>query len=133
MAKVGRPPKYKTPEAMQEVIDQYFDSVRFERDDSMTYRPTMAGLAKALGMSRRALVDYAHKDEFLLTIKKARQEVEQALEEALYLPGVAGVIFNLKNNFGWKDQKEVTAKVSHDIADFSHLTDDEIRQRIKKD
>lgn len=105
--KAGRPPKYNTPEEMQVVIDEYFEYAKYEKDDSVTYRPTMAGLAKALGMSRQALLEYKKKDEFLVTIKNARLEVEEALEEALYGTGVAGVIFNLKNNFGWKDKQEI--------------------------
>lgn len=106
-SKGGRPPLFKSADEMQKVIDEYFDKVKITKDDSLTYRPTMAGLAKALGMSRQALLGYKEKDEFLVTIKRARLEVEEALEEALYGTGVAGVIFNLKNNFGWKDKQEV--------------------------
>lgn len=95
----GRPPKYKTPEEMQMVIDDYFGKVGD--------KPTMSGLALELGMSRQALCDYAKKDEFLDTIKSARLRVEAALEQHLFSGSVAGVIFNLKNNFGWKDKTEV--------------------------
>lgn len=93
----GRPPKYKTPEEMQMVIDDYFGG---------NDKPTMAGLAYQLGMSRQALCEYKKKDEFVDTIKTARQRVEMALEENLYGGSVAGTIFNLKNNFGWKDVQE---------------------------
>jgi hypothetical protein len=104
----GRPPKYKTPEDMQKVIDAYFSEC--EAID----RPfTMSGLAYALGMSRRALCDYAEKDDFLHTVKSARQRVETFLEERLYESAPAGAIFNLKNNFGWKDatQTEHTGSI----------------------
>ena len=37
----------------------------------------------------------------------ARQKVEHALEKHLYQGSVVGTIFNLKNNFGWKDKSEV--------------------------
>jgi hypothetical protein len=103
---VGRPLKYKTPEEMQEVIDKYFADNRYDTDSGIVKRYTMSGLALALGMDRRTLVDYAHRDEFLPTVKSARQEVENCLEEHLFGNGVTGVIFNLKNNFGWKDKTE---------------------------
>jgi hypothetical protein len=68
----------------------------------------MSGLARRLGMSRRTLVDYANKDEFLLTIKEARNRVEEDVESRMnekhtFTPGL---IFNAKNNFDWKDKSE---------------------------
>lgn len=105
----GRPPKYKTPEEMQKVIDEYFESVTLTDDTGriVSSMPTMTGLANALDMCRQSLCNYSEKDEFLDTIKKARMKVEEALERHLYGTGVTGVIFNLKNNFGWKDKQEV--------------------------
>ncbi len=108
--KGGRPLKYETAKEMQKVIDNYFESVRVKHDDDYVFRPTMAGLALALNMCRQSLLNYSEKDEFLDTIKSARQKVEVALEEALYGTGVAGVIFNLKNNFDWKDKQEIDQK-----------------------
>ena len=120
----GRPPKYKTPEEMQVIIDQYFVDNQYRTDNGVIKRYTMSGLALTLGMSRRALVDYAHKDEFLPTIKDARLVVEESLEQSLYGTGVAGVIFNLKNNFGWKDQQEINANVT--TRDATGLSDEEL-------
>lgn len=105
----GRPPKYKTAKEMQKVIDEYFESVTYcNPDTGREYcQPTMSGLADALDMCRKTLCNYSHKDEFLHTIKKARRKVEIALERHLYGNSVTGAIFNLKNNFGWKDKQEV--------------------------
>ena len=107
--KRGRPPKYKTVDEMQNVIDEYFERVTYINPDTgqKLCRPTMSGLANALDMCRKTLCNYSHKDEFLHTIKKARAKVEESLESALYGNGVAGVIFNLKNNFDWRDKQEV--------------------------
>lgn len=106
----GRPPKFKTPEAMQKVIDAYFDSCWDIDEDGkrkQTRPYTITGLALALGMSRRALLDYEKKDEFLPTIKRAKLIVENWVEEQLYRKTqVTGAIFNLKNNYGWKDKNE---------------------------
>lgn len=105
----GRPPKYATPEDMQAVVDTYFAT----RDTN--HRPTITGLALALGMSRQALLDYSEKDEFVDTVKKAKARVEEFVENRLYDPNATGCIFNLKNNFGWKDKSETEHSGGIDI------------------
>jgi len=122
--KVGRPLKFNTPEDMQKRIDLYFLSCRcrqeenpellkglsnedlliiYDIDDTF---PTVTGLALALDMSRRSLCDYEIKDEFIHAVKKAKQRVEAFIEQRLYHNNATGSIFNLKNNFGWKDKTE---------------------------
>lgn len=100
----GRPKLYNSKEEMQEIIDAYF------KDCNEKNNPyTMSGLAKALNMSRQSLINYSKDEEFFDTIKKARAEVEQQLEENA-LKGVSNstfTIFNLKNNFGWQDKTEI--------------------------
>ena len=101
---IGRPPMYSDPEEMQELIDAYFASCE-EREKPLT----MSGLAYALGMDRRTLLDYSKRDAFLPTLKRARDRVNLYLEERL-LSGqgqVAGPIFALKNNAGWVDKQEI--------------------------
>ena len=101
----GRPPKYDTHEEMQEIIDAYFVKCDILEDNKPLAFPSMAGLAYELGMTTQALRDYAKKDEFLCTVKEARQRVEMAWEQRLLSPG-SGPIFWLKNNAGWKDKTE---------------------------
>lgn len=132
---VGRPPKYNTPEEMQRLVDLYFLSVRYNQilfsaqggvesaekaiehlskgDQEIARKgeasvPTITGLGIALDLTRQGLIEYADKDEFSDTIKRAKARVELALEERLYGTSPVGTIFNLKNNFGWKDQTEQT-------------------------
>lgn len=123
--KSGRPRKFDTVEQMQAVIDEYFvycDSktkeVHTEKlGDMIMPDPepyTMSGLALALGFdSRQSLLNYeSRKDDkgqdFLDTIKRARMKVESDLDRRLnhrdtFTPGL---IFNLKNNFNYKDKTE---------------------------
>jgi len=120
----GRPPKYKTPEEMQKIIDLYFFACRVHQDgntdrlsdcteeelsiinDIEDIVPTISGLAYTLGMSTEALRNYEDKEEFLVTVKRAKQRVEMSLEQRLAGTAVTGSIFSLKNNFGWKDKVE---------------------------
>jgi len=97
----GRPPKFETPEEMQVAIDEYF-AEKFASEKP----PTIAGLAYHLDMSTEALRNYEARDGFLATVKRAKQRVEIHLEERLDGSAPTGAIFNLKNNFGWKDKTE---------------------------
>lgn len=118
MAKVGRPLKFQTVKELQAAIDEYFeycdnrinkvysaksDGV-IEFIDPAPY--TMSGLARHIGLSRQALIDYTNRDEFLDTIKAAREKVHEDVETRLMEKQATGAIFNLKNNFGWKDQTQ---------------------------
>lgn len=95
----GRPLKFNNVEELQTQIDDYFNK---ESD-----RPTITGLALHLDTTRRTLLDYEAKDdEYSHTIKKAKTRVEAFIESGLYGNSVTGLIFNLKNNFDWKDKTE---------------------------
>jgi len=99
----GRPVKYKTPEEMQVIIDNFFVQCI---DDEL--HPTVTGLALALDLTREGLINYENKDDtgFYDTVKKAKLRVEAHIEQRLYHNNATGCIFNLKNNFGWKDKTE---------------------------
>ena len=109
----GRPPVWSTPEELQKDIDRYFETdakVITGYDDGepiYAFQPTMSGLALSLGVDRKTITNYSHKDGFFPSIKKARDMVENALERHLYGKNVTGAIFNLKNNFGWADKQDL--------------------------
>lgn len=119
----GRPKLYNSKEEMQELIEAYFSLC-----DQLERPYTMSGLANALNMSRQSLINYSKDEEFFDTIKKARAKVEQQLEENA-LMGKANstfTIFNLKNNYGWRDSVEINNQ--------NELTKlDELLKEIKKD
>lgn len=125
MAKMGRPPKYATAEQMQAAIDRYFEDCKGEPiigDDGLPIcdkwgkpfiinerPPTVTGLALALGFtSRRALLDYQGKGEFLHTVLRAKARIEAYAEERLFdRDGQRGAEFSLKYNFRWvNDEKK---------------------------
>ena len=121
----GQPPYFKTAEEMQRRVDLYFLACKAnqsgEHDSfaSLTPEelkvvktvddvyPSVTGLALALGFNaRKSLIDYAEKDEFFNTVKKAKLRVENAIEQRLFHNNATGSIFNLKNNFEWVDKVE---------------------------
>ena len=136
----GRPPKYTNAEEIQKKIDEYFNScftilrdeggnIMLDYDGNVRKRQikpfTITGLGLALGMSRQDLINYSKKDEFFDTIKKAKMRVENYLEEKLISDGSStGIIFNLKNNYGWKDKQE-TINVGVSYEDYIKRVEDE--------
>ena len=98
----GRPPIFDNPEQMQEAIDAYFAECAADEVPI-----TVSGLAYALGMTTESLRYYGEKDAFSATVKRAKQKAELSIEQRLLTgQAAAGAIFNLKNNFGWKDKQE---------------------------
>jgi hypothetical protein len=99
---MGRPRKYETVEELEYVIDGYFATCL-----SNDIHPTITGLALALDLDRMGLIRYQGRPEFSDAIKRAKARVENYIEQTL-LEGraTAGAIFNLKNNFGWIDEKQ---------------------------
>ena len=119
MKYTGRPPKYDNPEDMQKIIVEYFNECAAEGK-----KPTVSGLGYVLGLSRKQLLEYENcidkenvfdrfddsiKLGFRNTIKDAKRFIESCLEDKL-INGTTtpiGLIFALKNNYGWVDKQEI--------------------------
>lgn len=125
MGQRGHPLIYKTPEEMQEKIDEYFRSregialtdeagnPQVNKFGAIIYikpprPPTVTGLALYLGFAgRQALVNYQNRSQFKDTITRAKSRVEEYAEERLYdRDGQRGAEFNLRVNFGWKTETD---------------------------
>ena len=106
----GKPLAFPTVESLQEAVDSYFAPGGDAWDssgDEQRFLPTMSGLALALDVDRKTVLNYSNKDDYFPTIRKARAIIENNLEKNLYGNSVTGLIFNLKNNFGWNDKQEL--------------------------
>jgi len=124
----GRPPKYTTVEQLEKLIEHYFANEAFIGEgDNRQFVPTMAGLAYALDLSRQGLLEYSNKDQFSDAIKDARLRIEISLEQRLAGNAVTGTIFNLKNNFAWKDKTETEHS---GVVGISDLTDEQLDSRL---
>ena len=102
----GRPPKFKTVEALKKALNKYFLDCEDE--------PTVSGLAHHLGfLSRQSIYDFQvkKKPEFAYTIKRAILQIENKHEKGLYNQSNAGHIFWLKNR-GWTDQQSIDSNIN---------------------
>lgn len=118
--KGGRPLKFKTPEELEEKIEQYYEWTKENKKHI-----SITGLAWYLGTNRQTLLNYENsledgtyssvdddvKVRFIDTIKRAKARIEMEYEETLYNKNSAvGGIFVLKNNYGYVDKQEVVQK-----------------------
>ena len=134
MGEVGRPRAFKSVEEVEEKINAYFN---YCEEKEKPY--TMSGLAYYLEVSRQTLVNYSYKDEYFDTIKKARDKVQMQLEENA-LSNKANptfTIFNLKNNFDWKDKIEHSSSevenINKNISNIANLLNNPKPNRSDKD
>jgi hypothetical protein len=122
---VGRPLKYKTVEEMQKKIDAYFAMCDKKKEPY-----TITGLALALDFSTRAeLINYQDREEYSNAVKKAKLKVEHQHDKLLISKNgqVTGLIFNLKNNFKWRDAVEVEVNKEQD-----KVFQEDVNQKIKE-
>lgn len=134
MSKVGRPKIFNDVKEVEEKINAYFN---YCEEKEKPY--TMSGLAYYLGISRQTLVNYSNQDQFFYTIKKARDRVQMQLEENA-LSNKANptfTIFNLKNNFDWKDKIEHSSSevenINKNISNIANLLNNPKPNRSEED
>lgn len=99
----GRPLKFETPEQLESLVESYFTMCDQEKKPY-----TITGLAIWLDTSRETLLNYTERPEFFDTIKRAKIRCENWVEEGALTNRInaTSAIFNLKNNYGWKDKTE---------------------------
>jgi len=125
--KGGRPSLFPSVESLELKIDEYFN-------DEKNVPFTVTGLCLFLDVSYECLLDYEKNKtkEFSETVKKAKLKIEDHVNKLAmlgqYNPTIA--IFNLKNNFGWKDKQETELTGNMNIT-FAGLLD-ELKKRETK-
>lgn len=126
---MGRKRKY-TPEQLEKRIREYFKYAEKEKKP-----PTFAGLAIYLDIHRSVLYDYETLPDYSDIIKKAREMIlADKIERLITGKGsTPGVIFYLKNVFGWTDKQEVTQTINAHIEarkklDLSELSTEDLKR-----
>lgn len=120
----GRPLKFQSVEELDQKIDEYFESraphvVKMmvkrlkadgthywaEDEDMSPQLPVhISGLAVFLGTTRKTLLNYKAREEFLPSIEYALARCEEYAADMLSSPYANGMKFNLQNNHGWEDR-----------------------------
>lgn len=146
----GRPLKY-TPEQINKKIDQYIKSCWRKKLDMYgnaikdketgefvmeQYKPyTLTGFAVFADTSRETLLEYENREEFLDSIKRIKDICYSYAEDSLFVgKNPTGAIFNLKNNYGWKDKQEIETTGETTVnnkVDLSGLSVDQIKELLK--
>lgn len=120
----GRPKKY-TAKAFRDAVEAWFRSITVEAYDEAvlnldgepilrrTYAkpPTISGLCLALGIDRSTWQNYADPEKnpkHAPICEDVRLRIEAYLEEQLLTreKSLQGIIFNLQNNYGWRERHE---------------------------
>ena len=133
----GRPPKYSNNKVLSKKIDEYFlwcDSQLVTLDAKIIYKPyTISGMCLYLDITRETLCEYQKLEMFSDTIKKAKNKIENWLEEHSLSgdtnPAVS--IFNLKNNFKWTDKTETDITSKGDKIENNNIVNIELSDRVR--
>lgn len=138
----GRPRKYTNVDELENKINEYFEwcdeqtRETFDNKGNMRigYKPyTVSGLCLYLDIHTDTLLDYEKNDpKFSLTIKMAKKKVENWIEEHALMRDVdnTSAIFNLKNNFGWRDKQEIESVNKNENTNVT-ISDDELIAQLK--
>jgi hypothetical protein len=114
------PPTFNDVDAFAESVDQYFQMCSRRDLD-----PNHVGLARYLGVPKRTLNEYTRKEGFKHILEMAKEIMEDDLIQKLANKdyATAGVIFNLTNNYGWKQPNQIEHSGSIAVA-HSHVPPD---------
>jgi hypothetical protein len=93
---------------------------------------SITGLANFLDVHRETILNYSKKEEFFDTLTRAKGLIHAYAESSLWkVKSVNGIIFNLKNNWGWKDQSEIVTTERPETG-FEHLSKEEAKKKLNE-
>lgn len=150
----GRPMKFESVDELDAAIEQYLGAcgphkakraVVMEKDDGTNYwamvdymteqKPvTVSGAAYALGTTRRTLLNYKDRQEFLPSIERLLAACEAYTESMLYSNASNGAKFSLVNNFqgkhvDWADKQVMAGDPEAPLGNpLAGLTTDQLKK-----
>lgn len=103
MAGVGRPLKFKTPEDLEDKINEFLIAC-----NAKGITPTKGQLALYLDTTRETLSEYEEKEEYVDALKRIYLIIEENWVQKLTGQAVTGTIFYLKNAYSknWREKSE---------------------------
>lgn len=132
MAERGRPRAFNSVEELEKKINKYFE---YCNKENKPY--TMSGLAYYLDVDRKTIVNYTKDEQYFPTIKRARDRVQMQLEEnaLMNISNSTFTIFNLKNNFDWKDKIETNTEnfeqINKSLHNIANLINNPVEDRTE--
>lgn len=120
----GKPLTWESPEAMSGAIEDYFSKCAAEKRV-----PFVIPLADHLGLTRKGLLDYEHRDEYSYIIARAKERcAQEILERGLmkqYEPTLTRLVLSSSHGFTEKSAVEHSFK-KLDGEQAALMTDEEI-------
>jgi len=153
--RVSRPKKY-TDKTFEEAVERYFHSISGMREARnglgqpilndegapiyvrvYAVPPTISGLCLFLGIDRSTWQNYGDTEsepKKAAVVRSARARIEAYLEEQLLTreKSVQGIIFNLQNNYGWKNKTEVEIGAETRKSAIEHMSLSEKMAQIRE-
>lgn len=87
--------------------------------------PSIIGLCVALRICENTLIKYGQSDDFMSTVKEAKNEIQSYNVQIGYTGACQFTQFVLKNNFNWKDKREIentgSSSAPGGVSDFLEL------------
>lgn len=117
LRKVGRPLKIETPEQMEKILNEYFETTEENKI-------TLTGICLALNIDKKNFYEYEKREGYEDIVKRARMIVENSYEISLRENGRTGDIFALKN-FGWTDRQEIDTNTQGKVTIINSLPKDD--------
>jgi len=115
---------FNSVDELKTKIDNYFIYC-----DTKPRPYTVLSMCIYLDICRDTLCEYAKLEGYSDTIKKAKARIEAYAEDILFTSKTpVGVIFNLKNNFNWRDKTEVESSGTLDTTSKVDLTGYSVQQ-----
>ena len=136
----GKKRIFDSPTQLHSLIEEYFkmcDSRQEIVTDSkgntkLIKKPyTISGICVYLGISKDAWRAYANREGYEATIKEAKTNCENFIEENM-LTGACntiGAIFSLKNNNDWADKQEIKTTNTQESS-LSDLSNEELEAKL---
>lgn len=120
--KGGRPCKYNK-ESLNKIIDEYIEEYK---TNGSTKIPTKIAFLNKAGICRDVYNRYKKLPEFKDALKRLENYLETEITLALLDKEKtnAGIIFYLKNAFGWRDKQEVSHTIEAITLPTNGLTGD---------
>lgn len=126
----GRPLKFQSVEELDSKVSDYFTLC-----DEGKKPYTLSGLALYLDVDRETILNYTARPEYSSTLKKAKQRCEEYIEQGMMGNKInpASAIFILKNNYGYKDSKELDlSNKDGSMSPVANMSREQLNELMKK-